>query len=119
MKKKIQLSTVRQEADVEVIYVNAALICKVINAHNAITSIIGEAQACRAIKNLHEPVLDEDGNPVVDEKTGNEIIKPVVDEKGNEVFEYSPYYVQPTDIKDLNEVILPFLTELRNVLEGE
>jgi hypothetical protein len=118
MAKKIQLSTVRQEADVEVIYVNAALICKVINAHNVMDSIIRKAKDNYGIKEPTHTVLDENGEPCLNEN-GYEIKERDVDENGKPVVMYSSYKIDDCELEGLAETVLPFLNELRNTLEGE
>jgi starvation-inducible outer membrane lipoprotein len=117
MKKKIQLSTVRQEADVEVIYVNAALICKVINAHNSINQIINEALGC-CIRPQSKPKMNENGDVVADEN-GFVMEEPVLDKNGNQIIEYDSYHMSVEQLRSLHQVVLPFLAELRNTLEGE
>lgn len=118
MKKRIQLSTVRQEADVEVVFVNANLICKVINACNAAQAIIDDAEQHYCIKVQHEPALNESGEPIVD-KNGCTIEEPVLDKNGNQVYNYDSYRMAEDELRDLHTRVLPFLTELRNTLEGE
>lgn len=118
MTKKIQLSTVRQEADVEVVFVNANLICKVINACNAAQAIIDNAEQHYCIKAQREPALNENGEPIVDEN-GCGVEKPVLDKKGNQVYNYGNYRMAEDELRDLHIRVLPFLTELRNALEGE
>lgn len=117
MKKKIQLSTVRQEADVEVIYVNAALICKVINAHNSINRIIDDASRC-SINPQFKPKMNENGDVVADEN-GCIVNEPVLDEKGNQIIDYCSHRISDDQLRSLHQVVLPFLAELRNTLEGE
>lgn len=118
MAKKIQLSTVRQTADVEVLFVNAALICKVINAHNVMDSIIRKAKDNYGIKEPTHTVLDENGEPCLNEN-GYEIKERDVDENGKPVVMYSSYRIDDCELEGLAEVVLPFLNELRSTLEGE
>lgn len=118
MAKKIQLSTVRQQADVEVIYVNAALICKVINANNALKSIINEAERSHHIKAETQLAKNDDGTPCLTED-GYEIEEPVLDKNGKHIVHYSSYCLEAEELMGLAEVVLPFLDELRTTLEGE
>lgn len=118
MKKKIQLSTVRQEADVEVVFVNAAFISKVINADNAIQGIVNGALRYGAITPVNEPEVDENGNEVTD-ANGCLVFKPVLNSDGNQKVEYNSFNITKEELVDLNETVLPFLTELRKALEGE
>lgn len=118
MAKKIQLSTVRQEADVEVIFVNAALICKVINAHNALKSIIDNAERTHRIKAETQLAKNDDGTPCLTED-GYEIEEPILDKNGKPVVHYFSYNLDEKELMGLAESALPFLNELRTVLEGE
>lgn len=118
MAKKIQLSTVRQQADVEVIYVNAALICKVINANNALNSIIDGAKRTNHIKAETQLAKNDDGTPCLTED-GYEIEEPILDKNGKPVVHYSSYCLEAEELMGLAEDVLPLLNELRNALEGE
>lgn len=118
MKKRIQLSTVKQEACVEVVFVNANLICKVINSSNVLRSIIEDAENRYCIKYLTEVAVDQDGNPMVDED-GCAIQQPICDKDGKLVAEYSTFPIDGTRLKQLNETVLQFLDELRNAMEGD
>lgn len=118
MAKKIQLSTVRQEADVEVIYVNAALICKVINANNALKRIIDDAKLCNHIKAETQLAKNDDGTPCLTEE-GYEIEEPILDKNGKAVVHYASHSLGGEELMELAEVVLPFLNELRKTLEGE
>ena len=106
MSKKVQVSTVRQTADVEVIFINANLISKVIKSHIILDSLISEAKHCRAIETVEVPMTDADGNPILDE---NGCVK--VDEKET-TLKYHPCDLWDSQLKDLNETVLPFLKEL-------
>ena len=118
MAKKIQLSTVRQTADVEVLFVNAALICKVINANNALKSIIDGAKRTNHIKAETQLAKNDDGTPCLTED-GYEIEEPVLDKNGKPVVHYCSYCLEEEELMSLAEDVLPFLDELRSALEGE
>lgn len=118
MKKKIQLSTVRQEANVEVVFVNAALICKVINSHNTVAQLISRAINERIIKKATRFVIDENGKEVLDEN-GCMIEEPICDQQGNPITQYNQLYLEGDELRDIAEIVLPFLDELRIALEGE
>ena len=118
MAKKIQLSTVRQTADVEVLFVNAALICKVINANNALKSIIDSAKLNQRIKAETQLAKNDDGTPCLTED-GYEIEEPILDKNGKPVVHYSSYCLEAEELMELAEDVLPFLDELRTILEGE
>lgn len=103
--KKIQISTVRQEANVEVIYVNAALISKVVKAHVAATNIIEEAKENGVIVEPTVPVVDANGN-TVDERVTDKNGKPITEYRGADA-----------TLIALNETIAPLLSELVNAFE--
>lgn len=103
--KKIQISTVRQEANVEVIYVNAALISKVVKAHVAANNVIANAKERGII--VEPTVMSIDGN-------GDEVMKRATDEKGNLITEYCG---ASDELIALNETIAPLLSELVNAFE--
>jgi hypothetical protein len=112
MSKKIQLSTVRQTADVEVLYVNANLISKTIKAETALGLLIESLKAQGCIVPRYEPELDENGEPKVD-KDGCVIDRKVIDEKtGKQIIDYCSCRLNADDIAVLYETIAPFLKEL-------
>lgn len=106
--KQIVVSTVRQTADVEVVFVNANLISKVIKAQSALD---------RMLEGTHMPCIqhDEDGNDVVD-KDG----KPVYakDENGNIIYEYGYGIRKDKDIADLHEKVKSLIDELVNAFDA-
>lgn len=103
--KKIQVSTVRQEANVEVIYVNAALISKVVKAYVAATNIIEDAKDNGVIVEPMVPVIDTNGN-TVDERATDKNGKPITE-----------YRCPDATLIALNETIYPLLSELVNAFE--
>lgn len=104
--KKVQVSTVRQTADVEVIYVNANLISKTIKADNVLTKLLTEAHEHGAINEEYK--VDEDGNPLYDDD--GKMIPDIVD--GKQVVNYYSLRLSSSDLQELAEVVAPFLTEL-------
>ena len=108
--KKIQVSTVRQTADVEVLFINASLIAKAINANNAIQDIIEKAKACGCIVPRYENVCDDEGE-VVDHK-------PVLDDKGNQVIDYTSCHLESYEVVKVNTVVATFLKELVDAFEA-
>jgi hypothetical protein len=117
MKKKIEVSAVRQTADVEVIYVNANLISKAIRACIAMNSIIERMKAQGYIVPRYDAPEDENGNPITDERG---IVKstPVLDEKGNQIIDYcSGVDLNSYELRALNEDVAPFLNELNDAFE--
>lgn len=115
--KKIQVSTVRQTADVEVLFVNANLISKVIRASIAIENIIELAKARGCIVPRYYQEEDENGNPITDDKG---IIKttPVLDENNKQIIDYQRADVSKEDLQALNEQVMPFLKELTEAFEA-
>lgn len=107
--KKISVSTVRQTADVEVIYVNANLISKAIRAKLALDAMLAGTKC---------PVFatDDEGSVVVDEN-GKE--KQLRDENGNLVWSYN-YYPLRNDkaIEDLHEIVKAFVDELTDAFDA-
>lgn len=114
--KKVQVSTVRQTADVEVIFINASFISKVINAANAIEGFINQEESCNNIKRLCKPETDENGEQIVDEEGFVKTV-PVLDKNGKQVVEYSNAYIDQITMRKLDERVKPFLVELRKALE--
>lgn len=80
--KKINVSSIEQTTNVEVIFLNSYLIAKIVRAFDAADGVVehGKYQETKYNSETHErePVLDEDGKPVIryrDEST------PVVEER--------------------------------------
>lgn len=115
--KKIQVSTVRQTADVEVLFVNANLISKVIRASIAIENIIELAKDQGCIIPRYYQEEDENGNPLTDDKG---IIKttPVLDENNKQIIDYSQVDISKEDLRALNEQVMPLLKELTEAFEA-
>ena len=109
--KKIQVSTVRQTADVEVLFINASLIAKAINANNAIQDIIEKAKAEGSIVPRYQPKKDETG-AIIPNKFGQPIHEPVLDEKGNHVIDYTSHHLESYELAKVNTVVATFLQEL-------
>ena len=107
MSKKIQISTVKQTADVQVISLNAYFITKAIKASVALNS--------EDILKLRQPkhMRTEDGGKVLDENN-----KPIVlkDEDGNIQYDYR-LYIGASDVNALLDVVKPFLDELVEAFE--
>lgn len=114
--KKIYVSTVRQMADVEVLFVNASLIAKAINANNAIQDILENANAQGSIVPRYEPAHDEDGNEITNEY--GELVKtPALDENQNQIIDYTCHDLSVQELAKLNTVVKDFLVELVNAFE--
>lgn len=103
--KQIQISTVRQTADVEVIFVNANLISKAIRASMAAHNVLDK---CVCIN--HVPECDEDGTPKRNEN--GELIF-----TDKTIKSYFPHDIREEDLKSLDETVLPFLDELCKAFE--
>ena len=107
--KQIQVSTVRQTADVEVVFVNANLISKVIKAQAALDRMLDGTRTPRVQCN-------EDGKEIVDENG-----KPVweKDENGNILYDYSYRGIrEQRDIEDLHEKVKSLIDELVNAFDA-
>lgn len=111
--KKIQVSTVKQMADVEVIFVNSNIISKAIRASIAAKSIMDKM--CE-YNNAICPVLkkDDEGGEVVDENG-----KPVqeLDENENPMFSYNYFRMDATFVEQFHKHVAPFIEELVNAFE--
>lgn len=105
--KKIQISTVKQTADVQVINLNAYFIAKAVKAQFALNS--------EEIRRLRKPKYErtEDGKTALDENN-----KPIVlkSEDGNIQYEYRPY-LETRDVDALLDVVKPFVDELVEAFE--
>ena len=90
MEKKIQVSTVKMTADVEVINVSSYLVAKVVRAHDCVDTLIEQ-------------------NKHVKQNYNKETNKwePVLDENGKEQYEYADYTTQAVE-----ERVYPLLKEL-------
>ena len=115
--KKIQVSTITKNAEVEVLFVNANLISKAIRASIAVNEIIGRAKADGCIIPRYDTPLDENGNPEHDDRG---IIKtaPVLDEKGNQIIDYTRTEVSAFELQKLSEEVDAFLTELTEAFDA-
>lgn len=108
--KKIQVSTVRQTADVEVVFINANLISKVIKAQSALDRML-DGTRTPVIKHRDdndEEVLDENGKPVFE-----------TDDAGNILYSYSYRGIkEERDIADLHEKVKSLIDELVDAFEA-
>jgi hypothetical protein len=104
---KITVSTVKQTADVQVLYVNAYLISKVIRAQVEMESLL-----CPNRQPV--PETDDEGDVITDEN-GNIVI--AKDENGNEIYSYCSRYAEPQDLEALDKKVLSLLNELAKAFE--
>lgn len=114
--KKIQVSTVKQTADIEVIYVNATLISKALRAQMAAQEIAKRMENNRSVRPVMEQEVDQEGNPITD-KNGCLKEKPVLDEKGNQTWEYRSYCLGDGEVENFYKNVAPFLKELVDAFE--
>jgi len=107
--KQIQVSTVRQTADVEVVFVNANLISKVIKAQVALDRMLDGTRTPMVKQDDNgEPVLDANGDPVFD-----------TDKNGNILYNYNYRGIrEQMDIIDLHEKVKSLIDELVNAFDA-
>lgn len=107
--KQIQVSTVRQEADVEVVFINANLISKVIKAQSALDRMLeGTRTPIFAQNEEGENVLDKNGKPVQ-----------LTDDNGKLVYDYNYRGIrEQKDIADLHEKVKALIDELVNAFDA-
>ncbi len=107
--KQIEVSTVRQTADVEVVFVNANLISKVIKAQNALDRMLeGTREPCFRTNEEGEQILDENNKPI-QAKT----------EDGKLVYQYNYRGIrEQRDLEDLHEKVKSLIDELVNAFEA-
>lgn len=115
--KKIQVSTITKNAEVEVLFVNANLISKAIRASIAVNEIIERAKADGCIIPRYDTPMDENGNPECNDK-GVVKTTPVLDEKGKQIIDYSSTRVTGISLQKLNEEVNSFLTELTEAFDA-
>ena len=93
MEKKIQISSVKKECQIQVIELNAYLISKVVKAQVLLENVINKKEKTKWDDNTQKSIK-------------------VVDEKGNPVYTYSS-----VDGKLLDEKVLSILNELVEAFE--
>lgn len=112
MSKKIQVSTVKQMADVEVVFVNSNLISKAIRASIAAKEIIESMKGRGCISTVIQH--DEEGAPIMDE---NGMTVPQLDEKGNLIYDYNYFSMDNHLVEQFHTQIAPFIEELVDAFE--
>ena len=105
MSKKVQVSTVRQTADVEVIFINANLISKVIKSHIALDDLIRRTTDYGGIGK--QDVYKTENGELLRDENGDLVI-----DKDKVEYIYQDCRMDSDILKDLNETVLPFLKEL-------
>lgn len=103
--KKIKVSTVPQQADVEVIFVNSSLISKCLRAQITLERVINILKADGCIIPRYDQETDDNGCAKC---------TPVLNEKGEQIIDYIPAKLNAEDLSTLNEIVFPFLDELAN-----
>lgn len=114
--KKIKVSTVPQQADVQVIFVDASLISKALRAQIALERIIEMWKNEGCIIPRYDTPMDDNGNPERDER-GVVKCTPSLDESGKQIIDYTFAKFTADELATLNETVFPFLTELTNAFE--
>lgn len=112
MSKKIKVSTVKQMADVEVLFINSNLISKAIRASIAAKLIVDEMKNRGCINTVMQ--CDEEGKPIMDE---NGMAVPQLDENGNLIYNYSYFSMDPHAVEQFHTQVAPFIEELVNAFE--
>ena len=116
MSKKIRVSTVNMNSDVQVLFVNANLISKALRAQMAASKIAKRMEDVRDVYPVMEDEVDQEGNRVVDEN-GRAKEHPVLDENGNQVWYYGYHRIDAIDVEDFYKNVAPFLRELVDAFE--
>lgn len=113
MSKKIKVSTVKQTADVEVLFVNSNLISKAIRASIAAKGILDKM---REYNSAIAPVIkrDDEGGEALDEN-GKPI--PELDESGNPIFNYNYFKMDAALVEQFHKHVAPFIEELTTAFE--
>lgn len=105
MSKKIQISTVKQQADVQVINLNAYIIAKAVRAsvalHNAFDECIDEETVGKCDE-TGKPITDENGNPTTEK-----------------VRSFNAYNNNPYAVASAYDIAVAFIDELVAAFEGE
>ena len=116
MSKKIRVSTVNMNSDVQVLFINANVITKALRAQMAASKIAKHMEDNRNVYPVMEDEVDQEGNPIVDEK-GCVKEHPVLDEKGNQVWYYGMHRLDANGVEDFYKNVAPFLKELVDAFE--
>ena len=116
MSKKIRVSTVNMNSDVQVLFINASLITKALRAQMAASKIVANMENNRNVYPVTHDRLDENGEPVFNEK-GFAIEDPELDEKGNQLWYYGTHRLDANDVENFYKNVAPFLKELVDAFE--
>lgn len=111
MSKKIKVSTVNMNSDVQVLFINASLITKALRAQMAASKIAMSMENNRDVYPMTEADVDDEGKQITDER-GYIKEHPVLDEKGNQMWYYGTHRLDVADVEDFYKNVAPFLKEL-------
>lgn len=114
--KKIKVSTVQKQADVQVIFVDASLISKALRAQIALERIIEMWKNEGCIAPRYETPMNDNGIPERDEH-GDVKYVPSLDENGKQIIDYTGAKLTGDEVAVLNENVFAFLTELTNAFD--
>ena len=116
MSKKIRVSTVNMNSDVQVLFINASLITKALRAQMAASKIASSMESNRNVYPVTRTRVDENGETVLNEK-GFAIEDPELDENGNQVWYYGTHRLDNNDVENFYKNVAPFLKELVDAFE--
>ena len=115
--KKIEVSSVKMESNVQVLFINASLVKKALCAQMAATRLIERMKASGDITPRYEEVPNEEVTAdLVNEEPERKYV-PMLDENGNQIIDYSWSQIDAEYVKELNEVVEPFLKELTDAFD--
>ena len=111
MSKKIQVSTIKQTADVEVIALNSYFIAKCVRVQEQLRRVCLDRFSKHTIRtcDVEDPekyTIDPDGN-LCDKLTGEPILK------------HNDAHLYSEDVNVIEDVVLRFFDELTKAFEGE
>lgn len=116
MSKKIRVSTVNMNSDVQVLFINSSLITKALRAQMAASKIAESMEHNGDARPVTRTRVDENGEAVLNEQ-GFAIEDPELDEKGNQLWYYGDHCLDPNDVENFYKNIAPFLKELVDAFE--
>lgn len=113
--KKIEVSTVKMESNVQVLFVNASLVKKALCAQMAATKLIECLKASGDITPRYNEVPNEETTD--DNEETKMKYEPMLDENGKQIIDYNWTRIDGEYVKQINEVIEPFLKELTDAFD--
>lgn len=112
--KKIEVSTVKMESNVQVLFVNASLVKKALCAQMAATELIERLKASGDITPRYNEVPNEEATA---DNEGSTKYEPMLDDNGKQIIDYNWTRIDGEYVKQINEVIEPFLKELTDAFD--